>query len=180
MKSIPATGTEASTLEEFLDRVENLYGRARRTWLMDRGIPTERTLERMRAARHRLSGGHAEGTADEAGERSAGGGQGPSTRVGEGETARAREEFYIYVESRDRVLKERSMRRRKLKRLWARLGELRGRKKLSRDRLLLSLGAVKKEADGFGGCSRCSCPPPTKPSTKRPSASSWTARSCAE
>ena len=29
--------------------MENRYGRARRTWLRDRGIPTERTLERMRA-----------------------------------------------------------------------------------------------------------------------------------
>ncbi len=61
------------------------------------------------------------------------------------------EEFYIYVESRDRVLKERSMRRRKLKRLGARLGELRDRKKLSRDRLLLSLGAAKKEAGRVWG-----------------------------
>ena len=43
------------------------------------------------------------------------------------------------------------MRRRKLQRLWARLGELRGRKKLSRDRLLLSLGALKKEAGRVGG-----------------------------
>ena len=56
------------------------------------------------------------------------------------------EEFYVYVESKDRVAKERSMRRRKLKRLWARLGELRARKQLSRDGLLMSLGAAKKEA----------------------------------
>lgn len=37
------------------------------------------------------------------------------------------------------------MRRRRLKRLWRRLGELRGQK-LSRDQLLLKLGAAKKEA----------------------------------
>lgn len=60
------------------------------------------------------------------------------------------EEFYILVESQDRVAKERSMRRRKLKRLWARLGELRARKQLSRDGLLLALGAAKKEAGRAG------------------------------
>ena len=40
---------EASTLREFLDRVEQRYGRVRCTWLMDRGIPTEETREEMRA-----------------------------------------------------------------------------------------------------------------------------------
>ena len=38
------------------------------------------------------------------------------------------------------------MRRRRLKRLWATLGDLRGRKRLSRDALLMALGAAKKEA----------------------------------
>jgi hypothetical protein len=32
----------------FLDRIERQYGKARRTWLMDRGIPTEEVLEQMR------------------------------------------------------------------------------------------------------------------------------------
>ena len=59
--------------------------------------------------------------------------------------------FYVYVESRDRVRKERSIRRRRLQRLWARLEELRARKRLSRDRLLLSLGAAKKEAGRVWG-----------------------------
>lgn len=37
-----------ATLEEFLDCIEKRYGKFRRTWLMDRGIPTEDTLEKMR------------------------------------------------------------------------------------------------------------------------------------
>lgn len=142
---------EASTLEEFLDQVESRYGRARRTWLMDRGIPTERTLERMR----KRGIGYLVGTP-----------KGRLTKL-EGELLerpwiQAREsvkvkqveqdeEFYVYVESRDRVRKERSIRRRRLKRLWARLGELRACKRLSRDRLLLSLGAAKKEAGRVWG-----------------------------
>jgi len=137
---------EAATLEEFLDKVERRWGRVRRTWLMDRGIPTERTLERMRSR----GIDYLVGT--------------PKGRLGKLEQAlldkpwvEAREsvqvklleqgeEFYILVESRDRVAKERSMRRRRLKRLWARLRELRARKQLTRDALLLALGAAKKEA----------------------------------
>jgi hypothetical protein len=137
---------EASTLEEFLDRVERRWGRARRTWLMDRGIPTERTLEKMRAR----GIDYLVGT--------------PKGRLGKLEQqlldkpwVQARETvavkllegdgaLYILVESKDRVAKERARGRRKLKRLWARLGELRARKQLSRDALLLALGAAKKQA----------------------------------
>jgi len=55
------------------------------------------------------------------------------------------DELYILAKSAGRVNKERAMRRRRLKKLWRRLGELR-RQKLSRDQLLLKLGAAKKEA----------------------------------
>ncbi len=36
--------SEKTTWRGFLDRIENLYGKARRMWLMDRGIPTEALL----------------------------------------------------------------------------------------------------------------------------------------
>jgi len=54
-------------------------------------------------------------------------------------------ELYVLVESADRVNKERSMRRRKLKRLWARLNQLQSQSN-TRDQLLLKIGAAKKEA----------------------------------
>ena len=54
-------------------------------------------------------------------------------------------ELYILAQSRARIDKERGMRRRRLKRLWRRLHELRGQS-LKRDELLLKLGAAKKEA----------------------------------
>src|SRR6185437_1970360 len=38
---------DKTTLKDFLARIEHLYGKARRTWVMDRGIPTEEVLERM-------------------------------------------------------------------------------------------------------------------------------------
>jgi hypothetical protein len=37
-------------LRGFLDRIEGQYGKARRIWLMDRGVPTEEVLAEMRAA----------------------------------------------------------------------------------------------------------------------------------
>jgi hypothetical protein len=54
-------------------------------------------------------------------------------------------ELYILAQSADRVSKERAMRRRRLSKLWRRLGDLR-RQDLSRDQLLIKLGAAKKEA----------------------------------
>jgi hypothetical protein len=41
---------DSTTLRGFLDRIERQYGKARRIWLMDRGIPTEEVLAEMRAA----------------------------------------------------------------------------------------------------------------------------------
>src|SRR3972149_1542181 len=39
-----------TSLREFLDKIERQYGKARRIWVMDRGIPTEEVLEVMRQA----------------------------------------------------------------------------------------------------------------------------------
>ena len=39
-----------TTLKAFLAHIERQYGKARRVWCMDRGIPTEAVLEEMRRA----------------------------------------------------------------------------------------------------------------------------------
>ncbi|OOP57428.1 MAG: hypothetical protein AYP45_03435 [Candidatus Brocadia carolinensis] len=72
-------------------------------------------------------------------------------------------EFSVSVESHDRVAKERSMRRRRLRRLWASLHELRNRKSITRDELLLHIGALKKEAGRDFGLVRISLPNPQEP-----------------
>jgi hypothetical protein len=54
-------------------------------------------------------------------------------------------EVYVLAQSRDRVNKERGMRRRQLKGLWKRLRELQGME-LKRDALLMKLGAAKQQA----------------------------------
>ena len=40
---------DSSTLRDFLAKIESAYGKARRVWVMDRGIPSEAVLKEMRA-----------------------------------------------------------------------------------------------------------------------------------
>ena len=40
--------SDRTTLRGFLERIEKLYGKAERIWVMDRGIPTEEVLAEMR------------------------------------------------------------------------------------------------------------------------------------
>ena len=144
---MPGNTSEPTTLGGFLEKIEARYGRSQRVWIMDRGIPTEATLASMRASDppvHYLVGTP----------------KGRLTRLEKafvGQPWReVREsvevkllaedgELYILAQSRPRVLKERGMRMRRLKKLWRRLHELRGQS-LKRDELLLKLGAAKQEA----------------------------------
>jgi hypothetical protein len=54
-------------------------------------------------------------------------------------------ELYVLAQSRDRVAKERAMRRRQLKRLWARLKQL-STMPLTREELLMKLGAARVQS----------------------------------
>ena len=47
-EAFPGNTVDKTTLKPFLEKIEKLYGPARRVWVMDRGIPTEATLEEMR------------------------------------------------------------------------------------------------------------------------------------
>ena len=60
--------SDKTTLKAFLSKIEAQYGRAKRTWVMDRGIPTEGVPRRdaHRAGANPLSRGHAARPADEA------------------------------------------------------------------------------------------------------------------
>lgn len=137
---------DKTTLRGFLAKIEELYGQAERIWVMDRGIPTEEVLAEMRASdppvrylvgtpKGRLSR-HEQAFLDQ-----------PWQAVREGVQVKllAQEgEVLVLAESKDRVNKERSMRRRQLKGLWKRLKEL-AQMELSRDQLLLKLGAAQHQ-----------------------------------
>jgi transposase len=142
----PGNTRDSTTLSEFLGRIEERYGRVRRTWLMDRGIPTEETLEEMRSRGIDYLVGTPKGRLTKLEQDLL---EKPWVQAREDVDVKILEqdnEFYIYVQSQARIKKERGMRRRRLKKLWARLHELRARKKLTRDALLMALGAARKDA----------------------------------
>jgi len=139
--------SDKTTLKEFLAKIEKQYGKAKRTWVMDRGIPTEEVLAEMRNSKtpiHYLVGSP----------------RGRLTQLEKAfvtkpwedvrESVRVKliehgEETYVLARSQGRRDKEQSMRRRRLKKLIKRLRELQ-QQNLTRDELLLKLGAAKKEA----------------------------------
>ena len=144
---LPGNTADCKTLRMFLDKIERQYGRARRIWVMDRGIPTEAVLAEMRASDPPVQ--YLVGT--------------PKGRLSRLEKQlldkpwqQAREgvavkllandgELYVFAQSDDRVAKERAMRRRQLKWLWKRLRELTGME-VSREEMLMKLGAARAKA----------------------------------
>jgi len=135
-----------TTLRAFLQKIEAQYGKAQRIWLMDRGIPTEEVLQEMRHSDPPLK--YLVGTP-----------KGRLTRLenqlldkpwhnarpGVQVKLLAEEgELYVLAHSADRVAKERAIRRRQLKWLWARLKQL-SAMTLTREQLLMKLGAAKQK-----------------------------------
>jgi transposase len=49
---LPGNTADKTTLRGFLERIERQYGKARRVWLMDRGVPTEEVLAEMPTRRY--------------------------------------------------------------------------------------------------------------------------------
>ena len=144
---MPGNTSDKTTLAGFLKKIEAQYGRSERVWIMDRGIPTEATLEAMRTAPapvHYLVG-TPKGRLTKL-ERAFAGKPWQQVRDSVDVKLLAEDgELYVLAKSRPRMFKERGMRRRRLKTLWRRLHELRGQS-LTRDELLLKLGAAKKDA----------------------------------
>lgn len=139
--------SDRSTLRDFLKQIENTYGRARRIWVMDRGIPSEAILKEMREPERQTF--YLVGT--------------PKGRINQHEKKwldlpwqKVRDsvevklyqhqgELYVLAKSSGRQAKEMAIRRKRLARLLRKLRAM--RKSLpKRDPLLLRIGAAKKEA----------------------------------
>jgi hypothetical protein len=163
---MPGNTSDKTTLKDFLAAIEKQYGKANRTWVMDRGIPTEETLQLMREADppvHYLVGtpkGRLTQLEKTFLER-------PWEDVRESVQVKLVErddELYVLARSEGRAGKERSMRRRRLKQLWRRLKALQ-KQTLTRDELLLKLGAAKKEAGRAFGLVEIQLPNADQPVT---------------
>jgi hypothetical protein len=144
---LPGNTADCTTLRMFLARIERQYGRARRVWVMDRGIPTEAVLAEMRGSdppvqylvgtpKGRLSRLEKQLLAK------------PWQEARPGVSVKLLaedDELYVYAQSVDRVSKERAMRRRQLKWLWKRLREL-AAMEVAREEMLMKLGAARARA----------------------------------
>jgi hypothetical protein len=144
---LPGNTADCTTLRKLLDKIEKQYGRARRVWVMDRGIPTEEVLAEMRASdppvqylvgtpKGRLTRFEKQ-LVDK-----------PWQQVREGVAVKLLPtdgELYVFAQSDDRITKERAMRRRQLKWLWKRLRELTAME-LTREEMLMKLGAARAKA----------------------------------
>lgn len=139
--------SDRSTLRLFLKQIEDTYGKARRVWVMDRGIPSEAILKEMREPERETF--YLVGT--------------PKGRINQHEKKwldlpwqKVRDsvevklyehegELYVLAKSQGRQAKEIAIRRKRLARLLRKLRAM--RKSLpQRDQLLLRIGAAKKEA----------------------------------
>lgn len=143
----PGNTADKTTLRDMLQLIQKRYGSAERIWVMDRGIPTEAVLEELRQSDPKVS--YLVGT--------------PKGRLTQLEKELAEKpwqeirpqlrvkllaqdgEVYVLAESGARIGKERGMRRRKLKALWQRLGEIQ-KQELTRDQRLEKLGAARDRA----------------------------------
>ena len=148
---------DSSTLSDFLKRIETRYGRAKRIWIMDRGIPTEESLEQMRAMGAAYLVGTPKGRLTKLEKAFL---SQPWQRVREGvEVKRLAqgEDTYVLAQSAKRINKERAMRQRRLGRYVARLQALQ-RQTLTRDELLMKVGAAKKDAGRAAGVIKLQLP----------------------
>jgi hypothetical protein len=159
--------SDRTTLGGFLEKIEAAYGKARRVWLMDRGIPTEALLAEMRNPERQTF--YLVGT--------------PKARVTQHEKKwlelpwrQVREsvqvklyqyegELYVLAKSQGRQAKENAMRRKRLARLLRKLRAMR-RSLPHRDQLLLRLGAAKKEAGRAFGFVKIRVPLAHEPVTR--------------
>ena len=144
---LPGNTSDKTTLRDMLQKIDAQYGKANRVWVMDRGIPTEEVLAEMRAADPPVSYlvGTPKGRLSKLEKHLV---TLPWQAVREGVDVKLLpqdQELYVLAQSHARINKERAMRRRKLKWLWARLKEI-AAMDLDREELLMKLGAARAKA----------------------------------
>lgn len=143
---MPGNTSDKTTLRSFLDKIESMYGKARRVWLMDRGIPTEALLKEMRTSRQETFYlvGTSRAKVKEYEKKWL---ELPWQKVRESVEVKlfAKDgELYVLAKSGGRRAKEIAMRRKKLARLLRKLRAMR-RSCPKRDQLLMRVGAAKTD-----------------------------------
>ena len=151
---LPGNTADSKTLRLFLASIERQYGKARRVWVMDRGVPTEAVLAEMRNSDPPVQYivGTPKGRLNRLEKHLL---DKPWQEVRQGVQVKLLAEdgeLYVFAQSLDRVTKERAMRRRQLKWLWKRLQQI-AAMEISREELLMKLGAARSKAPAPGASS---------------------------
>jgi transposase len=159
--------SEKTTLRGFLERIESLYGKARRVWLMDRGIPTEALLQEIRTSRQETFYlvGTSRAKVKQYEKRWL---ELPWHKVRESVEVKLFAqggELYVLAKSEGRQAKEMAMRRKKLARLLRKLRAMR-RSCPKRDQLLMRVGAAKTDAGRAFGFVKINLPQADQEVTK--------------
>jgi hypothetical protein len=143
-EALSGNTADSKTLRTFLDKIEQQYGKARRVWVMDRGVPIEVVLAEMRNSdppvQHLVR--TPKGRLNRLEKHPL---QKPWQDPREGVKAMLlveEGEHYVFAQSYDRVTEERAMRRRQLKSLWKRLRQL-TTMEIARKEPLMKFGAAR-------------------------------------
>ena len=159
--------TDCTTLRGFLDKIEKTYGKAKRMWVMDRGIPTEAILAEMRDPARQVY--YLVGTAkSKIQQHEKKWLDLPWRKVRDSVEVKLFEkdgELYVLAKSEGRQAKEVAMRRKRLARLLRKLRAMR-RSLPTRDQLLLRIGAAKAEAGRAFGFVKIQMPEARQPVTR--------------
>jgi transposase len=159
--------SDRTTLRQFLDLIEQTYGKARRTWVMDRGIPTEALLTEMRDPSRQMAYlvGTSKGKITQYERQWL---ELPWQKVRDSVEVKLFEqdgELYVLAKSDGRRRKEIAIRRKRLVRLLRKLRAMR-RSLPSRDRLLMRIGAAKTDAGRAFGFVEIQVPAVGQPVTR--------------
>lgn len=155
---LPGNTLDKTTLRFFLKKIESMYGKARRVWVMDRGIPTEEVLAQMRDENIQYLVGTPRAMLNKL-----------EYKLLELDWKRANDnvvvkllaqdnELYVLAKSKDRRAKERAIRKYKLRKYLQGLARLRKNCR-NRDKLLERLGALKQQAGKSVKCVDLIIPP---------------------
>jgi len=157
---------DKTTLTAFLEKIQSMYGKARRVWVMDRGIPTEATLKKMRQDEVAYLVGTPKTLLNKLEKDLL---DKPWEQVHEGMKVKLLEqdnELYVEACSGNRQKKENAMRRRKLKKLVHGLNRLK-RRNVKRDYLLERLAVLRKEAGRIASFVQIRKPTPGEPVNRK-------------
>lgn len=136
---LPGNTAEKTTLTDLLTKIETQYGKAHRTWLMDRGIPTEQSLSFMRETGIKYLVGTPRKLLDEFQERLLDVDWQQANESVRVKYVKDQDETYVLACSKSRMAKERAMRKRKLRAYLIGLEKLQKNYR-NRDRFMKRLG----------------------------------------